>query len=59
MAPYQLFERLDRDVNGTVSSYEILNFARENNVYGITEAECHELVKFFDSDSDGRLTFSE
>lgn len=57
MAPFQLFQRIDRDANDNISSYEILSFIRDNGVFGITEAEVHELVKFFDSNEDGRLTF--
>lgn len=57
--PLQLFQRLDRDGNDYVSAFEIYTFARENGVYGITMGECEELVKFFDSNEDGRLTYLE
>lgn len=51
------FQRIDRDINNYLSSYEILTYLRDNNVYGISEAECYRLVKFFDSDEDGRLSY--
>jgi hypothetical protein len=59
MAPFQLFQRLDRDCNDYISSYEILSFIKENGAIGISEPEIFELVKFFDSNEDGRLNYSE
>jgi hypothetical protein len=56
-APSAAFQRLDRDSNEYITSYEILNFLRDNRVYGVTESECYKLVKYFDSDEDGRLSF--
>lgn len=57
--PESAFQRIDRDANIYLSSYEILNFLRDNNVFGVSEAECYRLVKFFDSDEDGRLSLSD
>jgi hypothetical protein len=53
MEPYAAFTRIDRDFNGFISSLNILNFLRDNNVYHITEADCYYIIKFFDSDEDG------
>jgi hypothetical protein len=36
-----------------------LNDLRDHNCLGATEAECFLLVKFFDSDNDGSLSFQE
>lgn len=58
-APGSAFQRLDRDGNEYITSFEILNFLRDNRVYTATEQECHRLVKFFDSDEDGRLSFND
>lgn len=58
-APHSAFQRLDRDGNDHISSYEILNYLRDNNIFGYSEAECYRLVKFFDSDEDGRLSYQE
>lgn len=32
---------------------------RDNRVYTATEQECHRLVKFFDLDEDGRLSYND
>ena len=38
---------------------EILNFLRDNSVHHATEAECYYIVKFFDSDEDGKLNYPD
>ena len=38
---------------------ELLNYLRDNNVHDMTEADCYYLVKFFDSDEDGRLHYPD
>ena len=38
---------------------ELLNMIRDNNVHDMTEADCYYLVKFFDSDEDGRLHYPD
>ena len=58
-APHSAFQRLDRDCNAYVSSFELSNFLRDQRSFGITEGECYRLVRFFDSDEDGRLSFQE
>ena len=50
---------MDRDANGSVSSIEICNFLRDNGVAHISESECYNLVCFFDSDGNKRLSFQE
>ena len=58
-APHSAFQRFDRDANSFVSSGEILNFLRDQRNYSVSECETYKLVKFFDSDEDGRLSFQE
>ena len=58
-APHSAFQRIDRDANGFIDSFELCNFLKDQRVYSISESECYRLVKFFDSDEDGRLSFSE
>lgn len=58
-SPESAFQRLDRDGNLILSSFELVNYLRDNRSYTATEAECLRLVKFFDSDEDGRLTLNE
>jgi Ca2+-binding EF-hand superfamily protein len=55
MAPASVFERIDRDGNRHISSYEIVAFLRDNNTYGVSHEECRALVNYFDSDNDGKL----
>ena len=57
--PYTVFQRMDRNEDGFVTSLEILNFLRDNDVHSITEAQCYYLVKFFDSDEDGKLNYPD
>lgn len=38
---------------------EILNYIRDNGIHNITEADCYYLVKFFDSDEDGKLNYPD
>jgi Ca2+-binding EF-hand superfamily protein len=59
MEPYTLFQRLDRNEDSFVTSVDILNFLRDNGIHNITEADCYYLVKFFDSDEDGRLNYPD
>ena len=59
MEPYSLFQRLDRGEDSFISSMEILNYLRDNGVHNMYEADCYYLIKFFDSDLDGRLTYPD
>lgn len=58
-APYSAFMRLDRDANERISAYEILNFMRENREYTVSENDCLNIVHYFDTNNDNRLTFQE
>ena len=58
-APHSAFERLDRDVSGSITSIELINFLRDNSVYHVAESEAFNLICFFDSDGNKRLTFQE
>jgi len=59
MEPYSVFQRIDRNQDGFVSSMEVLNFIRDNGIHTITEADCYYVVKFFDSDEDGKLNYPD
>ena len=50
---------MDRDGNAFVSSVELLAYLRDHRNFTASEAECYRLVRFFDSDEDGRLSFNE
>ncbi len=51
--------RIDRDANEYISHIEILNFLRDNREYTVSELDCYDLLKYFDSDEDGRLSYSD
>lgn len=51
--------RLDRDNNGSISSFELLSFLRDNREYSMSEEDCSLIINFYDADNDGRLTFDE
>lgn len=59
--PYAAFCRLDRNQDGFVTPLDLLNFMRENGYSSkvATEADCYYVVKFFDADEDGKLTYPE
>lgn len=38
---------------------EILEFLKDNKIYSVTLDECHYIVRFFDSDEDAKLSYSE
>jgi Ca2+-binding EF-hand superfamily protein len=58
-ATHSAFERVDRNCSGTISSIELINFLRDNSVYHVAESEMFNLVCFFDSDGNRRLSFQE
>ena len=58
--PYSAFQRLDRSECGFIGSRDIINYIRDNGVSdGVTEADCYYLVKYFDSDMDGKLHYCD
>mmetsp|Transcript_39353 Transcript_39353/g.28472 ORF Transcript_39353/g.28472 Transcript_39353/m.28472 type:complete len:85 (+) Transcript_39353:71-325(+) len=63
LASYQLFEtfsafsRIDRDTNDYITCSELRKFLVENNVTNISETEVNYMIKFFDADQTGRLSF--
>jgi Ca2+-binding EF-hand superfamily protein len=58
-ATHSAFERIDRDVTGSITSIELINFLRDNSVYHVAESEMYNLVCFFDSDGNRRLQYQE
>lgn len=49
--------RLDRDANEVIGVLEMLNFFKDNREFTIGEADCNNLLCYFDSDEDGCLSF--
>lgn len=58
-APHSAFQRIDRDGCGRIYSRDLLNFLKDKHNYSATLSETDQLVKFFDSDSDGALSQDE
>jgi len=56
-ALHSAFERVDRDVSNALSTKEIISFLRDNSVFHCTDGEIFNLIKFFDSDGNCKLTF--
>ena len=38
---------------------DFISFMRDNGFTGAAEADAHYVVKFFDADGDGRLSYAE
>ena len=58
-APHSAFQRLDRDSSNYVTASELIAFLRDHRNFSASETECYRVVKFFESDENGRLTFQE
>jgi hypothetical protein len=58
-APHAAFQRLDRDYSLQISSRELGNFLRDNGIYHCLDSELHNLICFFDSNGNQRLSFQE
>ena len=56
-APYSAFMRIDRDANERISALELLHFLRDNREYTVNETDCENVIKYFDSNADGKLSF--
>jgi Ca2+-binding EF-hand superfamily protein len=57
--PYVAFQRIDRNRNDVINSQEILEYLRENKICSVSPEEADYLVRFFDSDEDMKLCYSE
>ena len=57
--PYGSFQRMDRNQDGFIVPLDVLRFLRENGFTDVCEADCYYLIKFFDADEDGKLSYPE
>eukprot|EP00347_Sterkiella_histriomuscorum_P002829 403366641 len=57
--PYVAFQRLNRNRDDFVVAEEILEFLKNNKIYSVTLDECQYIVRFFDSDEDAKLSYSD
>ena len=58
-SPLAAFQRIDRGAYNLLTSGDILNFLRDNAVFSVNESDCFRLLRFFDSDEDGRLSYQD
>lgn len=57
-APYSAFCRIDRNAHESLDARAIYEFLRENSA-AASIGDCARLVRFFDSDEDGILSFAD
>ena len=57
-APYSAFCRIDRAANENIDARALLDFLRENSAPA-SIGDCARLVRFFDSDEDGYLSYAD
>jgi Ca2+-binding EF-hand superfamily protein len=57
--PRAAFQRVDRNNSGTVDVSELIAFLNSNGIYHVSDAEAYNLISFFDSDGNKRLSFDE
>ena len=56
--PYAAFRRLDRLRKAALSSADLVNFLADNSVY-YTERQLRPVVRHYDQDGDGMLSYNE
>jgi Ca2+-binding EF-hand superfamily protein len=42
-----------------INSFELLSFVRDNSIYHLQEEELYQMLRYFDTDEDGRLSFQD
>ena len=57
-APYSAFCRVDRNAQECIDSFAISKFLQDNGANGRI-GDCAKLVRFFDSDEDGILSYND
>ena len=57
-APYSAFCRIDRSARECIEASDIAAFLKDNGST-VTIGDCARLVRFFDSDEDGILSYSD
>mmetsp|Transcript_32612 Transcript_32612/g.29476 ORF Transcript_32612/g.29476 Transcript_32612/m.29476 type:complete len:242 (+) Transcript_32612:41-766(+) len=56
--PYTAFKRIDRFGNGYVTIMDVLEFLRQNEI-PVLEADVKNLFKMYDSNNDGKLSYTD
>jgi len=42
-----------------VNAQELIDYLRDNRIFGVSLEEANYVINFFDSDQDGRLAYAE
>ena len=58
-SPHAAFQRIGRDLTDFLTPLELLMFLNDNQVHHVSEQELQQLLRFFDSDEDGRLSYQD
>lgn len=58
-APYSAFCRIDRHACESIDRQQLLDFLSQNGKNGIGMGGCAKLIRFYDSDEDGRLSYAD
>jgi len=56
--PYSAFKRLDRDAKGYLIAQDLVDFMRDNN-YACTQHEGYLLLRVYDQNGNGRISYNE
>ena len=56
--PYSAFKRLDKFDNGFISHGDIVAFYRDNAVF-CADSEAYYILRYWDTNHDGRLSFND
>jgi len=57
--PFASFQRVNRKGDGKITQLEIYSFLKDNDVNYITLSDCAFIVKYFDTDNDSFLNYTE
>ena len=57
--PQTLFNRLDRDGNGSLTAKELHEFLAANGVHTVEPVEIEVLLNFFSTEGNGSVTLTE
>lgn len=58
-APYTAFCRLDQQNREHIGAHDMQNYFKQNGLSGIDIGECGRVIRTFDKDQDGLLTYED
>ena len=57
--PLKAFNRIDRDGSGVITTVQLLRFLRQNGVSEAMEADCYQIVKYFDGSNQNVMRYTD